>query len=259
MENAGTFILAHEPAVRLGAFAAIVAVMAAWELAAPRRPRTRSCHFRWPVNLGLAALNTLLVRIIFPTAAVGVAMIAEERDWGLLNLVALPGWLAASIAIIVLDLALYAQHVASHKVSLLWHLHRLHHADRDVDLTTGARFHPVEILLSMVFKMGLAIALGAPPVAVVVFEVLLNGFSMFNHSNVAMPLGLDRLLRLLLVTPDMHRVHHSVLRAETDSNYGFQVSCWDRLFGTYRAQPTHSHEHMELGVSGHVAADENAR
>lgn len=256
MENAGPFILAHEPQVRLAAFAATVAVMAVWEFAAPRRARAVGRGKRWPVNLGIAALNTVLLRVIFPTAAVGMAMLAQTRGWGLLNLVALPGWAAVMIAIVVLDLALYAQHVVFHKVPFLWRLHRLHHADLDVDLTTGARFHPVEIVLSMAFKIALVAILGAPAVAVVIFEVLLNANAMFNHSNVAMPAGVDWLLRLLLVTPDMHRVHHSVLREETDSNYGFQLACWDRLFDTYRDQPALGHDAMELGARSPATANE---
>jgi sterol desaturase/sphingolipid hydroxylase (fatty acid hydroxylase superfamily) len=248
LENPGSFILSHEPQVRLAAFAAIVAAMGLWELLTPRRPRTSPRRKRWPFNLGIAALNTVLLRVIFPTAAVGVAMIAAERGWGLLNLAALPQWLAALIAVVVLDLGLYGQHVAFHKSALLWRLHRLHHADVDVDLTTGARFHPLEIVLSMVLKMGMVVALGAPPGAVVIFEVLLNANSMFNHANVRLPETVDRLLRIFIVTPDMHRVHHSVLRAETDSNYGFQLACWDKIFGTYRAQPLHGHTAMQLGA-----------
>ncbi len=248
MEDVGTFILAHEPAVRLAAFAGIIAAMAGWEVLAPRRPRSTGRSKRWPVNLGIAALNTVILRVVFPTAAVGMAVLAETRGWGVLNSVALPGWASGLIAIVVLDLSLYAQHVVFHKVPLLWRLHRLHHADVDVDLTTGARFHPLEIVLSMVFKMGLVVALGAPAAAVVIFEVLLNANAIFNHANVRMPERVDRILRLVLVTPDMHRVHHSVLREETDSNYGFQLACWDRVFGTYREQPALGHQAMELGV-----------
>ncbi len=248
MEGVSTFILGHEPQVRLAAFAAVLAAMAVWEFAAPRRARPVGRRSRWPLNLGLAAFNTVVLRIAFPTAAVGIAMLAETRGWGLLHALSLPAWLNAVIAVLVLDLALYVQHVTFHKVPLLWRLHRLHHADRDVDMTTGARFHPIEILLSMAYKVAVVAALGAPPVAVVVFEVLLNGMAIFNHGNVAMPAAVDRALRLLIVTPDMHRVHHSVIRTETDSNYGFQLTWWDHLFRTYRAQPAAGHDAMTLGT-----------
>lgn len=237
-----------EPVVRLAAFAGVFAIMALWEIAAPRRRRAHTRFSRWPNNLGIAALNTLLLRVVFPTAAVGAALIAEERGWGLLHVVEAPRWLAVAASVLALDLAIYGQHVAFHAVPLLWRLHRMHHADLDIDVTTGVRFHPVEMLISMLLKIGAVLALGAPALGVLVFEVLLNATSMFNHSNVRMPGWLDRLLRALIVTPDMHRVHHSIVRRETDSNYGFNLSLWDRIFRTYRAQPAAGHEGMTIGI-----------
>lgn len=248
MQDAPSIVLASEPAFRLAAFAGTFAVMAGWELFAPRRSSAVSRWVRWPSNLGIAALNTLVVRVLFPTAAVGFAMIAEERGWGLLNILDLPGWLKALIAILLLDLVIYAQHVAFHAVPWLWRLHRLHHADLEVDVTTGVRFHPLEILISMAVKIAAVVALGAPALGVVLFEVLLNATSMFNHSNVRIPAKIDSLLRLFVVTPDMHRIHHSILRDETNSNFGFQVPWWDRLFGTYVAEPSAGYGGMTVGI-----------
>ena len=242
------FISAHESVIRIGAFAAIFAVMAIWELVAPRRPQATGRWQRWPANLGIAALNALLVRLAFPIAAVAVAMLVETRGWGLLHAIAMPQWLAVIAALLVLDLAIYLQHVLFHAVPVLWRLHRMHHADLEFDVTTGARFHPIEIMLSMFIKMGVVAAIGAPAIAVVSFEVLLNATSMFNHGNVGLPVSLDRVVRLLLVTPDMHRVHHSIVPRETNSNFGFNVPWWDRLFGTYRAQPAAGHEAMIIGI-----------
>lgn len=248
MQDATGFVLAHEAAIRLTAFAGVFAALAAWEAAAPRRKRAVERKQRWPSNIGFVALNTVVLRIVFPTAAIGVALLADEREWGLLNLIDVPGWAQILIALLALDLAMYAQHALFHAVPILWRLHRMHHADLDVDVTTGVRFHPLEILISMVWKIALVLALGTPAVAVVVFEVLLNANAMFNHTNVRIPLRLDRVLRLFVVTPDMHRVHHSVLPYETNSNFGFQLPWWDRLFGTYRGQPAGGHEGMTLGL-----------
>jgi len=242
------FVLAHEPAIRLAAFLGIFVAMALWELAAPRRAPTASKPWRWLNNLGLVSLNTVILRFVFPVAAVGLAVIAAERGWGLLNNVALPVWLEIAAAVIALDFAIYLQHVMFHAVPALWRLHRMHHADLDFDVTTGARFHPIEILLSMLIKLGVVAALGPSAVAVVIFEVLLNATAMFNHSNIRVPLALDRLLRLAVVTPDMHRVHHSILDHETNSNFGFNMPWWDRLFGTYQAQPDAGHDGMIIGI-----------
>jgi sterol desaturase/sphingolipid hydroxylase (fatty acid hydroxylase superfamily) len=241
-------VLAHEPALRLAAFAAVLAAMALWEVLAPRRPRTLSRGRRWPANLALVALNTLAVRLLFPAAALGVALSAQAHGWGLLNQYAVPAWAALAAGLVLLDLAIYLQHVVFHAVPALWRLHRVHHADLDMDVTTGARFHPLEIALSMLVKFAAIAALGVPPAAVVAFEVLLNATSMFNHANVRIAPALEPALRWLLVTPDMHRVHHSTERDETNSNFGFNLSVWDRLFGTYRAQPRAGHQAMSIGV-----------
>lgn len=241
--------LPSEPYIRLGAFLGIFALMALWEFLAPRRVRAVSRWVRWPNNLAIVALNTALLRVIFPTAAVGLALLGEQRGWGLLNAVALPPWLEIALAVAALDLIIYLQHVMFHAVPAFWRLHRMHHADLDFDVTTGARFHPVEILLSMLIKLAAVAALGAPALAVLVFEVLLNATAMFNHSNVHLPSAIDRVLRWIVVTPEMHRVHHSILPYETNSNFGFNAPWWDRLFGTYRAQPEAGHERMTIGLS----------
>lgn len=248
VERVSTFLLAHEPAIRLGCFAGIFAAMAVLEALAPRRRRTLSRWARWPGNLGIVVLNTLALRLVFPVAAVGLAALAQERGWGLLNSVALPDWVKFVAAFLLLDLAIYLQHVMFHAVPALWRLHRMHHADLDFDVTTGARFHPLEILLSMGLKLAVVAALGAPAVAVLAFEVVLNATSMFNHANLGLPLSIDRALRWILVTPDMHRVHHSVVVNETNSNFGFNLPWWDRLLGTYRPQPAAGHEGMTIGL-----------
>ena len=203
---------------------------------------------RWPNNLGVVLVDTLLTRIVAPTGAVGFAIFAEARGWGLLHHVSLPGWPEFVIALIVLDLAIYLQHRVFHSVPVLWRLHRMHHADLDIDVTTGARFHPIEILLSLGIKFGVIIALGAPALAVLVFEIGLNATSMFNHSNVRMPAVIERMVRWVVVTPDMHRIHHSIVRRETDSNFGFNFPWWDRLFRTYRPKPEAGHQGMTIGI-----------
>jgi sterol desaturase/sphingolipid hydroxylase (fatty acid hydroxylase superfamily) len=236
-----------ETSWRLGMFLAVLGLMAVWELAAPRRRQEMPRLLRWSNNLALVALDTLLLRLVFPLTAVAFAGLVQQNGWGLLNWLALPGWLSALIAMLLLDLAIYGQHVMFHKVPLLWRLHRMHHADTEIDVTTGLRFHPIEILLSMLIKFAVIAALGASPLAVLLFEIILNAASLFNHSNIRLPEKLDAGLRLILVTPDMHRVHHSVERAETDSNYGFNVPWWDRMFGTYRPQPAAGHLGMSIG------------
>jgi len=241
-------MLPNEIAVRLGAFVAVLVTMALWEVLTPRRPSSYSRIRRWPNNLGIVALNTALVRILLPGAAVGLALIGEQRGWGLLNHLPVPRWAAVLASVILLDLAIYLQHVMFHAVPALWRVHRMHHADLHFDVTTGVRFHPIEIVLSMLFKLGLVAALGALAMGVLLFEVLLNATSMFNHGNVQMPLGLDRLLRWLVVTPDMHRVHHSILVQETNSNFGFNLPWWDWLLGTYRDQPAVGHNAMTIGI-----------
>jgi sterol desaturase/sphingolipid hydroxylase (fatty acid hydroxylase superfamily) len=245
-----TLLLEHEPAVRLGAFFGIFALMALWEAAAPRRGRLLPRLARWPHNLALVALNGVILRLAFPMAAVGFAALAAERGWGLLNAFEVPAWAAIPASVIALDLAIWLQHVMFHAVPALWRLHRVHHADPDFDVTTGARFHPVEILLSMLIKFAVIAVLGAPAVAVLAFEVLLNATAMFNHANLRLPARVDALLRWVLVTPDMHRIHHFVEVAEANSNFGFNVPWWDRLFGTYREAARLPQERMAIGVQG---------
>jgi sterol desaturase/sphingolipid hydroxylase (fatty acid hydroxylase superfamily) len=241
-------LLAGEPWIRLGIGAAVFAAMAGWEVVAPRRSQAIGRWLRWPSNLGILIVDTIILRLLFPTAILGLALGGEERGWGLLNNLPLPRWIAVIVAVIVLDLAIYFQHVLFHAVPALWRLHRMHHADLEFDVTTGVRFHPLEILLSMVIKLGVVLALGAPALAVLIFEVLLNATSMFNHGNVLLPQPIDRFLRNIVVTPEMHRVHHSVAPAETNSNFGFNLPWWDRLFGTYRAQPAAGHAGMTIGI-----------
>ena len=243
-----SFGLSQEPAIRAGAFAAVFVAMALWERIAPRRALAASRPVRWLNNLAVLALGAGLTRLVAPAAVVGAAIVAQRQGWGLFNLVAVPPLLAAAASILLLDLTVWAQHLAMHKVPALWRLHRMHHADVDIDVTTGLRFHPLEILLSLAIKAAAAVALGAPPLAVLAFEVLLNATAIFNHANARLPPALDRVLRWILVTPDMHRVHHSWERIETDSNYGFNLPWWDRLFRTYRAQPALGHERMTIGL-----------
>jgi sterol desaturase/sphingolipid hydroxylase (fatty acid hydroxylase superfamily) len=237
-----------EIVIRIGAAVGIFLLLALWEVLAPRRTLSIGRAGRWPSNLGILIVDALLVRLLIPAAAVGMAVLAAQRGWGLLNITPWPAWLEAIVGFLALDLAIYGQHVAFHKVPILWRLHRMHHADLDIDVSTGVRFHPIEIILSMLIKIAVVILVGVPALAVVVFEVVLNATSMFNHSNAGMPLWLDRMVRLIVVTPDMHRVHHSIKRHETDSNFGFNLPWWDRLFGTYRAQPEAGHEKMTMGL-----------
>jgi sterol desaturase/sphingolipid hydroxylase (fatty acid hydroxylase superfamily) len=237
-----------EPLIRLASFAGVFAVMAAWEFLAPRRPQAVGRWKRWPGNIGIVVIDTLAVQVLFPTAAVGVALIGQAQCWGLLNVIALPRGLEVAAAVVLLDLAIYFQHVLFHAVPVLWRLHRMHHADLEFDVTTGLRFHPIEIVLSMIIKIAVVAALGAPAIAVIIFEVLLNATSMFNHSNIRIAAGLELALRWLVVTPEMHRVHHSIDMRETNSNFGFSLPWWDRLLGTYRPQPAAGHNGMALGV-----------
>jgi sterol desaturase/sphingolipid hydroxylase (fatty acid hydroxylase superfamily) len=239
---------ASEPFIRLVCFVAVLAAMAAWETRAPRRSPAIGRSVRWPNNLGLVALNTALVRVLVPSAAVGLALVAEAEGWGLLNRVAVPVPARVAVSVILLDLAMYLQHVLFHAAPGLWRLHRMHHADLDVDVTTGVRFHPIEILLSMGIKLAIVAALGPPAVAVLIFDVLLNVTSLFNHGNVRIPTPWDRVLRWFVVTPDMHRVHHSVRAEETNSNFGFTLPWWDRMLGTYHAQPEAGHRDMTIGL-----------
>jgi sterol desaturase/sphingolipid hydroxylase (fatty acid hydroxylase superfamily) len=222
--------------------------MAILEFIEPRRTQAIGRGWRWPNNLGVVAFDALLVRILFPTTAVGLGLIAAVHGLGLFNVVPVPTWIGVVASVILLDLAIYFQHVLFRAVPALWRLHRMHHADLEIDVSTGLRFHPIEILLSTVVKLAVVIALGAPALAVLLFEVLLNATAMFNHSNVRIPECFDGVLRWFVVTPDMHRVHHSILSRETNSNFGFNLPWWDRLFGTYRAQPAAGHEAMTIGI-----------
>ncbi len=238
----------NEVAIRIGFFFAVFVVVGFWEAIGARRTRSFSRVVRWPNNLAVVAADALLLRLMAPAGMIGIAVYVENAGFGLLNAVALPVWVAVLVSVVVLDLAIYVQHVLFHAVPALWRLHRMHHADLDFDVTTGFRFHPLEIALSLGIKMMVVAALGPPAVAVLIFEVLLNATSMFNHGNLRIGPAIDRILRLFVVTPDMHRVHHSILPSETNSNFGFSLPWWDRLFGTYVAQPADGHEGMEIGL-----------
>jgi sterol desaturase/sphingolipid hydroxylase (fatty acid hydroxylase superfamily) len=237
--------IAAEPMIRLGAFVFVFLVMALWEMLAPRRQQTFGRGARWSHNIGLLLVDVALLRVVAPGAAIAVALAGEAHGWGLVNALALPAWMAIPLAVVLLDLAIYFQHVMFHAVPTLWRLHRVHHTDLDFDVTTGTRFHPIEILLSTGIKCAAVAAIGAPAIAVLAFEVLLNATSMFNHANARLPLALDRVLRWLVVTPG---VHHSVVYNETNSNFGFNLPWWDRVFGTYCAQPAAGHQAMTIGV-----------
>ena len=248
------FTTAYEPVVRVAAFIAVFAVMALWEVRSPRRASGSSRTRRWPHNLALLLVDIATVRVLAPGAAIAVAMYGETHGWGLLNVLALPGWLTLLLAVAFLDLATYFQHVTFHAVPALWRLHRVHHTDLHFDVTTGTRFHPLEILISTGIKCASVAAIGAPAFAVLMFEVLLNATAVFNHANVRLSLPIDRCLRWIVVTPDMHRVHHSTNYNESSSNFGFNAPWWDRLFGTYRAQPGAGHERMAIGVDAFRSA-----
>ena len=237
-----------EPMLRLGVFLGVLVLLLGAEALWPARTPGPEKLWRRTNNLALVTLNTLLIRLLFPTAAVGFALVLQARGWGLFNLLGTPAWISIPLSVMALDLVIYVQHLVFHRVALLWRLHRVHHADLGFDATTGLRFHPLEIFISMLVKLVAVILLGAPALAVLAFEVLLNASSLFEHANLRLPEAVDRSLRFLIVTPDMHRVHHSVLPAETNSNYGFNLAIWDRLFRTYRAQPLAGHSRMTIGV-----------
>lgn len=247
--------MSTEETIRIVLFISIFMVLVLWEVAAPRRRLTVSKAGRWVINLSIIFLDTLMLRLLMPAAAIGVAAAARNNGWGLLNYLELPEPMAVVFGVLAFDLVIYLQHLMFHAVPLLWRLHMVHHADLDIDMSTGLRFHPIEILISMGIKMSAAAVIGPPVVAILLFEVILNGTAMFNHANIRLPLAVDRLLRLLVVTPDMHRVHHSVTIRETNSNFGFNFPWWDRLFGTYRAQPVAGHTGMTIGLSQFRKAD----
>jgi len=246
------FLETHESTIRLSVFAGIFMLMAVLEVLSPRKQTVLKRSDRWLTNWSLVVINTLALRFLMPVLAVGMAGIATKNGWGLLSVVTLPVWIEIVLAVIILDFAVYVQHLAVHKIPIFWRVHKVHHVDRDIDVTTGARFHPIEILLSMAYKLAVVIVLGPAAMAVFIFDVVLNASSMFNHSNVKLPLGLDRAMRQVIVTPDMHRVHHSIIQRETNSNYGFCLSLWDRLFSTYIPQPDKGHDGMTIGLEGHL-------
>lgn len=242
------WIMDNEQVIRLGCYAGIFGFMAIWEGLAARRELSTSKGRRWVGNLSLVFLDTLVVRLLFPTAALGTALIVADLGWGVLNVVFVPYWAAVLISVAALDFAIYLQHVMFHALPSLWRLHMVHHADVDLDVTSGSRFHPIEILISMLYKLAVICVLGPPLLGVLIFEVVLNALAMFNHANALIPLRLDRVLRWIIVTPDMHRVHHSVDRLEYNTNFGFNLSCWDRALGTYKAQPAKGHLGMTIGL-----------
>ena len=241
--------MSTEITIRLGFFLGIFVLVAVCEILAPRRALTTSKSGRWFANLVIIGLNPLSVRLFFPVLPVAMALLATERHWGLLNNVDLPYWIEVAMGVVALDFSIYLQHVLHHAIPALWRLHMVHHADLDYDLTTGLRFHPMEIVISMGIKLMMVVALGPPALAVLIFEVALNATSMFNHSNIHIPITVDRILRRFVVTPDMHRVHHSVIIRETNSNYGFNLPWWDRLLGTYKDQPAMGHTDMVIGLA----------
>jgi sterol desaturase/sphingolipid hydroxylase (fatty acid hydroxylase superfamily) len=237
-----------EVVIRLSAFIGVLGLMASWELLAPRRLLSTAKFARWAANLSIVALDSVIIRLVFAAGAVGAALVAFERDWGALNHLNWPLWVEFVLSVVILDFVLYVQHVMFHAVPLFWRFHMMHHADLDCDVTTGLRFHPVEVVFSMLIKLGAVVLIGAAPTAVLVFEIVLNATSMFNHSNVWMSAAVDRVLRWILVTPDMHRIHHSTVPAETNSNFGFNLPWWDRLLGTYRHEPSHGQTMMVIGL-----------
>lgn len=246
MEN---FIITNEKTIRLSIFAGVFLIMAVWELIAPCRKLTQKKSTRWLNNIAIVFLNTLILRFLFPTAAIGLAFLAQENSWGLFNNFALPYFAVALFCVVFLDFIIYLQHIMFHAVPAFWRLHRMHHADLDFDVTTGSRFHPIEIVLSILVKFSAIVVLGPPVVSVLIFEVLLNASAMFNHSNIKLPSMLDRIIRSLFVTPDMHRVHHSIRVSESNSNFGFNLSIWDKIFGTYQAQPEDGQQGMTIGLT----------
>jgi sterol desaturase/sphingolipid hydroxylase (fatty acid hydroxylase superfamily) len=247
-----------EALIRMAAFAVVLGAVAVWEFLRPRRRSSLRRATRWPSNLGLLAVDAVVVRLLAPGAAVAVAVTAETGGWGLLNVLSLPAGIAVIVAMVLLDLALYFQHIMFHAVPTLWRLHRVHHSDLDFDATTGIRFHPVEILISTAIKCAVVAAIGAAPIAVLAFEVLLNAAALFNHANASLPAAVEPWLRWLVVTPDVHRLHHSEQYDESSSNFGFNLPWWDRIFGTYKAQPRMGHASMTIGVDA-FRAEEDSR
>jgi len=248
------WLVAFENPLRLSVFLGVLIALMILEALFPRKARTQTRRRRWTTNIGIIIADTLAVRLLIPVLAVGVAAFASAKGWGLFNMISAPFWLEVILAFVLLDMLIYAQHVASHKIPILWRIHKVHHVDRDIDVTTAIRFHPLEIILSMGYKFLCILMLGPAVVAVIIFEIVLNASAMFNHANLRLPLRVDRVLRRIIVTPDMHRVHHSTLQQETDSNYGFNLSLWDRLFRTYTDQPSLGHDNMHIGLEPHQTA-----
>ncbi|KLN64581.1 MULTISPECIES: sterol desaturase family protein [Vibrio] len=234
--------------IRLSFFLSVLILCGLWEWLTPRKQLTQSKLYRWLNNLGLIAFNSVCLSLVMPILAFESAIYAADSNWGLLNQFQLPSYIEIIISVVLLDLTIYLQHLVFHRIPILWRLHRMHHADQDIDVTTGTRFHPIEIILSMWIKIGLVLMFGVSPIAVIVFEIILNASAMFNHSNAFLPLKIDGMLRKVIVTPDMHRIHHSVIEKETHSNFGFFLSIWDRMFNTYRAQPVLGHENVKIGI-----------
>ena len=249
--DAATNYISPETFVRLGFFAVIFFVVALGEKIAPRRGLLKSKFKRWISNLGMQIINVIVLRLVFPVFPVGLAVICAQRGWGLLNYYPITPLPALIIGVVTLDFVIYLQHRMFHFVPIFWRVHMVHHTDEDIDVTTAVRFHPLEIILSLLIKLAAVAAIGAPPLSVLIFEVMLNGASMFNHGNIRIPIYVDRIIRMVLVTPDMHRVHHSVIVRETNSNYGFSFSWWDRILGTYKAQPQEGHDRMKIGLNGY--------
>ena len=245
--NETNWILQHEALIRLSCFLGVFGLMTLWEIRNPSRPLQVAKGIRWTHNIVLVVINSVVLRLILPTTATALALLAQQNNWGLLNYYGVPLVIGIIIAIVVMDLVIYLQHVMMHSLPLLWRLHRVHHADLDYDVTTGLRFHPLEIILSMLIKFSIILLLGPAVIAVIIFEVVLNAMAMFNHGNVSLPFWLDKPLRWFVVTPDMHRIHHSIIDNETNSNFGFNIALWDRLFGTYLAQPQAGH-HITIGI-----------
>lgn len=237
--------------LRFGVFAGILLILILWELISPRRDLRTAKSGRWITNLGISAIDTITLRLIFGAGAYGLAVVGSEKGWGLFHHIQMPTWTVVVLSVLLLDFVIYLQHVVFHAIPLFWRIHRVHHTDLDLDVTSGIRFHPIEIVLSMCIKAALVLALGIPALAVLIFEVILNAASMFNHGNIGIPLGVDRIVRLFVITPDMHRVHHSVIIKETNSNFGFSHPWWDRLLGTYRASPEKGHLDMVLGLANY--------
>ena len=245
------FLTQNEGTLRLGIFAGLLVLFIALETLLPKKKRVMPRARRWVTNIAIVGIDTVLVRVLFPIVAVGIAILASAKGWGLFNLIDAPFWVSIPSSVIALDFLIYVQHRIFHRVPFFWAMHKVHHTDRDLDVTSALRFHPAEIIVSMVYKFACVILLGAPAAAVIIFEILLNGCAMFNHANLRLPKWLDKTLRLALVTPDMHRVHHSVIERETNSNYGFCLPWWDRMLGTYNDQPEGGHDTMTIGLTEH--------